>query len=200
MAVSGLSVAEVVEVIRNAPVEFLATVKPVASARKPKQEAKDVMYADIVHNDINGFQVNSSNGPIVEHRTSPQMINCDSSTSIIDYTGSPRSDRVRSYNAAAGSPKLEHRVDSPLNDHRSSPPIPPRVSKLPPSTSDSGIDDIDDQKYAVVKEHPKRTNGFSSESSPEVINLFCFSETTQYNICMYVISYTIQLIQKRESI
>lgn len=192
VTVSGLSVSEVVDVIRNAPIEFLATVKPVnTSAHKQKEVPSDVMYADIVHNDTNGHQ---AIGPVIEHRTSPQMINGSGvhSSPVLDHraspqqniVGSPRNDRKRPHNA---SPMLDHRVGSPLNDHRSSPPVPPRAPKLPPSMSANSIDDIDgstEHRYAVVKEHPKRANGcHSSESSPEVsIIEFYFANETAINL------------------
>ena len=47
---SGLSVTEVVEIIRDAPNEFLATVRPVTSVRKALQrDFREIKYADIVH-------------------------------------------------------------------------------------------------------------------------------------------------------
>ena len=50
MSLSGLSVTEVVEIIRDAPNEFLATVRPVTSVRKALQrDFREIKYADIVH-------------------------------------------------------------------------------------------------------------------------------------------------------
>lgn len=48
--VTGLSVADVVEIINNSPIEFLATVRPVTSVHKAlKQDFSRINYADIVH-------------------------------------------------------------------------------------------------------------------------------------------------------
>jgi hypothetical protein len=59
-SIPGLSVCEVVEIIRNAPREFLVTVRPVTSVHKAlKQDFTRIKYSDIV------FDKNSSRAMIV---------------------------------------------------------------------------------------------------------------------------------------
>lgn len=66
-SLSGLTVAEVVEIIHHAPTEFLATVRPVISVHKAlKQDFSKTNYADIVHfkSDSNGSTNGSSHAVI----------------------------------------------------------------------------------------------------------------------------------------
>lgn len=73
VSISGLSVCEVVDIIRNAPNEFLATVRPVTSVRKALQhDFREIKYADIVH-----YKNGASNG---NHRVTPSTRDDDYAT------------------------------------------------------------------------------------------------------------------------
>ena len=73
VALSGLSVTEVVDIIRDAPTEFLATVRPVTSVRKALQrDFREIKYADIVH-----FKNGAPNG---NHRIAPVSRGADYET------------------------------------------------------------------------------------------------------------------------
>ena len=72
VSLAGKSVAEVVEVIRKAPTEFLATVRPVTSVHKAlKKDFSRTNYVDVVHygkqSSVPNGKVHERNGEINNH-------------------------------------------------------------------------------------------------------------------------------------
>ena len=128
VSLSGKSVAEVVEVIRKAPTEFLATVRPVTSVHKAlKKDFSRTNYVDVVHY---GKQSSVPNGKV--HERNGEINNHTSENGSYEYATVNECGRL-----------LNGRSESPtkINNGRSYPPL----MDSQPSYEDVGNYDDEDE-------------------------------------------------------